>query len=90
MLNTTVCAKWVKGHQNKYRNQNQGGVGPMPMEAHFNILMDRLAEKRRLESNQTLPSFPMTSDTASVKIRGSFITTKLDDYVRNEMTAGLL
>ena len=90
MLHTNVCAKWVKGHQDKYRNKKQGGVGPMPMEAHYNILVDRRAERRRKESTHTYPTLPMTSDTASVLINGTFITTKLDEHIRHEMTAGPL
>jgi len=90
LLKTNVCAKWVKGHQDKYRNQKQGGVGPMPMEAHYNILMDRRAERRRKESTHTYSTLPMPSDAASVMIHGALITTKLDEHIRHEMTAGPL
>ena len=58
----------------------------MPMEAHYNILMDRRAEKRRKESVITLPTVPMTSDRASLVIGGTFVTTKIDDYIRQAMT----
>ena len=86
-LHTNVCTKWVKGHQDKYRNDEQGGVGPMPLEAHFNILVDRRAEQRRIASTITLPTLQMPTDAASVKIGGSFITTKIDEHVRHAMTA---
>ena len=88
MLKSTVCAKWVRGHQDKYLQDRQGGVGPMPMEAHFNIIMDRRAEKRRRESTRTLVTLPMTSDTASLVINGCIVTTKIDEHVRMMMTAG--
>ena len=85
MLNTCVCAKWVRGHQDSLLQQ-QGGIGPMPMEAHYNILMDRRAERRRRESLITLPTIPMTSDEASLVIKGAFVTTKIDNFIRQAMT----
>ena len=81
MLKTSVCTKWVKGHQDKYRNEEQGGVGPMPLEAHYNILVDRRAERRRQVSTVTLPTLQMPTDAASVKIGDSFIMTKIDEHV---------
>jgi hypothetical protein len=86
LLETTVCAKWVRGHQDRYLNEKQGGVGPMPMEPHFNILMDRKAEMRRKESVITFSTLPMISDTASLVINGCLITTNVDDHVRMLMT----
>ena len=90
MLNTTICAKWVRGHQDQHLNEHQGGVGPMPMEAHYNIQMDRRADQRRRNSVWTLPTLPMTSDEASLVINGAFITTKIDKFITLAMTANPL
>jgi hypothetical protein len=89
-LNSTVCAKWVKGHQDKYLQEKQGGVGPMPKEAHFNILVDRQAEQRRELSSITFPTIPMPTDAASLVIKGYFVTTKIDEHIRLMMTANPL
>ena len=62
----------------------------MPMEAHYNIMMDRRADRRRKESIVTMPTLPMTSDEASLVIEGAFVTTKIDDYIRQAMTASPL
>jgi hypothetical protein len=88
MLETMVCVKWVKGHQDAFLVEHQGGVGPMPKLAHFNILMDRRAERRRLLSVATPSTIPMTTDEASLVIKGEYITTKIDDYIRTA-SAGL-
>ena len=90
MINTTVCAKWVRGHQDKHLQEHQGGVGPMPLEAHYNILMDRKAELQRVNSIVTLPTLPMPSDAASLVIGGAFITTKIDEHIRQAQTTGPL
>jgi hypothetical protein len=87
LLQTSVCAKWVRGHQDKYLQENQGGIGPMPMEPHFNILMDRKAELCRKESAITLSTLPMTSDEASLVINNCLVTTNIDEHVRMLMTA---
>ena len=62
----------------------------MPMLAHFNIMMDRRAERQRMESVITLPTLPMTTDEASLVIKGAHITTKIDDYIRHAMTSANL
>ena len=62
----------------------------MPMLAHFNIMMDRRAERRRVESVITLPTLPMRTDEASLVIKGAHITTKIDDYIRHAMTSANL
>ena len=49
----------------------------MPMEVHYNIMMDRRDERRREASEITMPTLPMTSDATSLVIDGAFITTKL-------------
>ena len=90
MLKTIVCAKWVRGHQDEFLIKKQGGVGPMPMLAHFNIMMDRRAERRRVESVITLPTLSMTTDEASLVIKGAHITSKIDDFIRNAMTSANL
>ena len=90
MLQTTVCAKWVRGHQDRFLQEKQGGVGPMPLEAHYNILVDRSADKCRMGSVVTLPTLPMTTDAASLVIGGAMITTKIDSHIRDAKTAGPL
>ena len=41
-LKLTVCAKWVsKGHQDKYIEGVYAGIGPIGLEAKFNILTNR-------------------------------------------------
>lgn len=85
-LSTVVCTKWVRGHQDKFLCAEQGGVGPMPLEAHFNILMDRRAEECRLNGASILPTIPMTSDEASLVMRGYLITTNVSEHVTRAMT----
>ena len=86
-LNTTVCAKWVKGHQDKMLQEQQGGIGPMPLEAHYNIMVDQMAEHQRCKSRITLSVLPMTSDCASLIIDNNLITTKLEYNIRMARTA---
>ena len=86
LLNTGVCARWVQGHQDRFLQDHQGGVRPMPMKAHYNILMDQRADRRHHDSVITLPTLPMTTDRASLVIEGAFVTTKIDDYIRQALT----
>jgi hypothetical protein len=85
MLTTSVCAKWVRGHQDQYLQENQGGVGPMPLEAHYNILMDCKAKKQRQLSHITLATLPMTTNAVSLVINGCLVTTNIDDHVRTAL-----
>ena len=62
----------------------------MPLEAHYNILVDRSADKCRTGSVATLPSLPMTTDAASLVIGGAMITTKIDSHIRDAKMAGPL
>jgi hypothetical protein len=89
-LKTTVCAKWVKGHQDQFLQDVQGGIGPMPLEAHYNIMVDGLAEAQRKNSMITLPVLPMTTDRASLIIDNTLITTKFDTHIRMALTEGPL
>ena len=52
-LKSTVCVKWVKGHQDKHIEGVYAGIGPISLGGKFNILMDRRAERRRLMSSIT-------------------------------------
>ena len=86
-LKSTVYAKWVKGHQDKYIEGVYAGIGPISLEAKFNILMDRLAERRRVGSNITLHTIPFKTERATLVVAESIVTTKISDYITYAKTA---
>ena len=68
-------------HQDKYIEGVYEGIGPISLEAKFNILMDRLAERRRVGSNITLHTIPFKTEWATLVVAESIVTTKISDYI---------
>ena len=86
LLKSTVSAAWVKGHQDDLLKKT-GNIGPMPRDAHYNIAMDKRAERRRCESVATPSTLPMTTDKASLSINGCYITAKYKSSIKRAYTA---
>ena len=84
-LKSNVSAKWVKGHQDESLIKI-GAIGPRPMEAHYNILMDKRAYRRREMSEPTPVTMPMTTERATLQIDGAIITTRIDDHIKYTKT----
>ena len=85
MLKTAVCAKWVKGHHDLLKKQ--GNVGPMPMEAHYNIEMDARAGLRGRQCTTTPMLIPMTTDLASLMLNGCYmITADIVQHITSDST----
>ena len=86
LLKSTVSAAWVKGHQDDLLKKT-GNIGPMPRDPHYNIAMDKRAERRRCESVATPSTLPMTTDKASLSINGCYITAKYKSSIKRAYTA---
>ena len=80
-LGTSVCAKWVKGHQDKHIEGVYSGIGPISLEAKFNILTDRLAEKRRESSTITFHNIPFQTEKATLIFNSAIVTTHIATHV---------
>ena len=86
-LKATVCAKWVKGHQDKHIEGVYSGIGPISLGGKFNILMDRRAEKRRLKSSITHHTIAFLTERATLRVNNSIVTTHISDYITYAKTA---
>ena len=86
LLKSSVTATWVEGHQDDLLKK-PGGIGPMPRNAHYNIEMDRRAERRRCLSGPTMATLPMTTDKKAVlSLNGYLITSKYKSSIKQAYT----
>ena len=85
-LKAGVCAKWVKGHQDKHIKGVYAGIGLMSLEAKFNILVDRRAEKRQLVSTVTFHTIPFQSERAMFTMDDSIVTTHIAKHITHAKT----
>ena len=85
-LRTAVCARWVRGHQDKRIKGVFAGIGPIHIEGKFNILMDRRAEQRREASTVTRHTIPFKTERATLMVNASIVTTKISDYITEAKT----
>ena len=46
-MSTVVTIMHVKAHQDDILHKEFGGVGPMNRHAHYNIIVDKMAERKR-------------------------------------------
>ena len=85
-LHTGVCARWVRGHQDKHIKGVFAGIGPIHLEGRFNIIMDRRAERRREAIVITPHNIPFKTEKTTLRANDSIVTTHTANYITNAMT----
>ena len=85
-MSTAVCARWVRGHQDKWIKGVYAGIGPIHLEGKFNILMDRRAERRRVASDVTRHTIPFKTERATLWVDKAIVTTRTADYITDAIT----
>jgi hypothetical protein len=77
----------IKAHQDDALRDNFGGVGPMPRHAHYNIAVDKLAERKRLTLIQSTVVVPPPSIKATLSIQGKYISSNTVQHIENRIEA---
>ena len=85
-LQTTVTTMHVKAHQDDLLKKDFGGVGPMKRDAHYNIIVDKIAEIKRETLQICSNTIPAPSIKAAITIRGNIVTSNTIRHIEHELT----
>ena len=85
-MSTVVTTMHVKAHQDKKLREDFGGVGPMNRHAHYNIMVDKMAEIKRETLSECKDTFPAPSIKAAISIKGNYITSGTIKHIEHEVS----
>ena len=71
----SVATMHINAHQDDVLRDQFGGIGPMPRHAHYNIVVDKLAESKRLALEQCTVVLCPPSIKAALFIQGKYISS---------------
>ena len=86
-LQTTVTTMHVKAHQDNLLKKDFGGVGPMRRDAHYNIIVDKMAEIKRETLQICSNTVPAPSIKAAITIKENIITSNTTQHLEHEITS---